>query len=128
MAVVSVALVGVAITPSAIPMVQGGPADTSCSRTRETMILPTMAGTTTGAVTQSVAASAIQSTRLGGMLSSSRKAPHSRATTPGNTTSEVEGAGNLCPPLPPGGRDGRAQGYYPPQLLSRTLKANKGRF
>jgi hypothetical protein len=51
MAVVSAALVGVVITPSAIPMVQGGPADTSHSRTRETMILPTTAGTTPGAVT-----------------------------------------------------------------------------
>ncbi len=126
MAVVSAALVGVAITPSTVPMVQGGPANTSRLRTRDTMILPMTAGTTSGAVTQSVAASAIWSTRLGRTLSSSRKAPHSRAATSGNTMPEVEGAGNLCPPLPPCGRDSRAQGYYPPQLLSRTLKANKG--
>jgi hypothetical protein len=49
-AVVSEAPVGAAITPSAVPMGGGGPADTSRSRTMATMSLPTTAGTTPGAV------------------------------------------------------------------------------
>ncbi len=49
-AVVSEALVGAAITPSAVPMGRGGPANTSCSRMMVTMSLPMMAGTTPEAV------------------------------------------------------------------------------
>ncbi len=49
-AVVSEAPVGVAISPSAVPMGQGGPADTSLSRTMPTMSLLTTAGTTPGAI------------------------------------------------------------------------------
>jgi len=81
-----------------------------------TTTLPTTAGNMEGGAIRTVADLVIRNTRHAALPFLTQK---------GISTTEVEGGGNLCPPLPPCGRDSKAW-HYPPLPIRKALMASMG--
>ena len=107
---------GVAITQSAVLTDLGAPVKESLSRTMATTTLPTTAGNMEGGAIRTVVDLVIRNTRHAALPFLTQK---------GISTTEVEGEGNLCPPLPLCGRDSKAWDY-PPLPIRKALMASMG--
>ena len=105
-----------ATTQSAILTDLGAPVEESPSRTMATTTLPMTAGNMEGGAIRTVEDSVIWNTRHTALQFLTQK---------GISTTEVEGEGNLCPPLPPCGRESRAWDY-PPLPIRKALMASMG--
>ncbi len=104
---------GVATTQSAVLMDLGAPVAESPSRTMATTTLPTTAGNMDGGAICTVTDSVIWNTRHAALPFLPQK---------GISMMEVEGEGNLCPLLPPRGRDSK-EWDSPPLPIRKDLMA-----